>query len=365
MTERNLLRCHSERRAQTGSPASTGFVLAGVLERGVEEPFWPPSNPRLVPVPGVRTVISSRYRGPSTPCPVATAPGLVAQDDSRIGVATHIASTHNGRQKALVIPREHGAWGMLLVPLATGAVAALRSSVNGGALALFIVAAMSLFWLRTPVESWLDTSPIKAQTKDERAFVLKAIAGIGVVAAVSIAALLWSVQVRGLLTIGAIAGLAFAIQAGVKKLGRKGRMPAQIIGAVGLTSTAAGAYYVAAGKVDRIAVELWLANWLFAGDQIHFVQVRIRSSRAANMDEKMKQGLPFFCGQVGLIGVILAACRFGLFSDAMALAFLPVLVRGTLWFVRRYRPLDVHKLGFSELTHSLIFGALLCASFLV
>jgi hypothetical protein len=264
-----------------------------------------------------------------------------------------------------VIPREHGAWGMLLVPLATGAVAALRSSVNGGALALFIVAAMSLFWLRTPVESWLDTSPIKAQTKDERTFVLKAIAGIGVVAAVSIAALLWSVQVRGLLTIGAIAGLAFAIQAGVKKLGRKGRMPAQIIGAVGLTSTAAGAYYVATGKLDHIAVELWLANWLFAGDQIHFVQVRIRSSRAANMDEKMKQGLPFFCGQVGLIGVILAACRFGLFSDAMALAFLPVLVRGTLWFVRRYRPLDVHKLGFSELTHSLIFGALLCASFLV
>jgi hypothetical protein len=280
-------------------------------------------------------------------------------------MAAHISTVPNSRLKTMVVPREHGAWGMLLVPLATGAVAALRSSVNGGALALFIVAAMSLFWLRTPVESWLDTSPIKAQTKDERAFVLKAIAGIGVLAAVSIAALVWSVQFRGLLTIGAIAGLAFAIQAGVKKLGRKGRMPAQIIGAVGLTSTAAGAYYVATGKLDRIAVALWLANWLFAGDQIHFVQVRIRSSRAANMDEKMKQGLPFFCGQVGLIGVILAACRFGLFSNAMALAFLPVLVRGTLWFVRRHRPLDVHKLGFSELTHSLIFGALLCASFLV
>ena len=68
-------------------------------------------------------------------------------------------------RKALVIPREHGAWGMLLVPLATGAVAALRSNINGGALALFILAAMSLFWLRTPVESWLGTSAIKAQTE--------------------------------------------------------------------------------------------------------------------------------------------------------------------------------------------------------
>jgi YwiC-like protein len=280
-------------------------------------------------------------------------------------VATHINSTRRGRQKALVIPREHGAWGILLVPLATGALAEMRSGVNGEALALFILAAMSLFWLRTPLESWLGTSVIKAQTNDERAFVLRVMGAVGVLAVASISALLWNGYSRGLLTIGAVAGLAFVIQAGVKRLGRKGRMPAQIIGAVGLTSTAAGAYYVATGKLDHTAVALWLANWLFAGDQIHFVQVRIRSSRATNLDEKMKQGLPFFCGQIGLIAVILAACRFGLFSDAMALAFLPVLVRGTVWFAQRHRPLDVHKLGLSELTHAVIFAALLCASFLL
>lgn len=251
------------------------------------------------------------------------------------------------------------------MPLATGAITALRSNVNDAALALFIVAAMSLFWLRTPVESWLGTSAIKAQAKDERTFVMKVIVAVGSLAVVSIAALLWSTQSRGLLIIGAIAGLALAIQAGVKKLGRKGRMPAQVIGAVGLTSTAAGAYCVATGKFDRIAVVLWLANWLFAGDQIHFVQVRIRSSRAANLDEKMRQGWFFFCGQVVLIGAILAACRFGLFPGAVALAFMPVLARGTLWFVRGQSPLDVHKLGLSELTHSLMFGALLCASFLI
>src|ERR1035441_968370 len=128
-------------------------------------------------------------------------------------MAAHTATLSRLRVKAMTIPREHGAWGMMLVPLATGAVAALRSGMNGGgALVLFIVAAVSLFWLRTPVESWLGTSPIKAQTKDERAFVLKAIAGLGVLAVVSIAALMWGGQSRGLLTIGAVAGLAFAIQ---------------------------------------------------------------------------------------------------------------------------------------------------------
>ena len=56
-------------------------------------------------------------------------------------------------------------------------------------------------------------------------------------------------------------------------------MPAQIIGAIGLTSTAAGAYYVASGTLDRTAVLLWIANWLFAADQIHFVQTRIRGQQ--------------------------------------------------------------------------------------
>jgi hypothetical protein len=333
MTANGLLERDSEERVETASPA--GNKRAAGLEQAVEESLAPPSSPR------------------------------VTADEIGIGIPARIVATPNGRRRALVIPREHGAWGMLLVPLATGAVAALHSSVNGGALALFVVAAMSLFWLRTPVESWWSASPIKVQTKAERDFVMMVIAAIGFVAVVSITALLWNGQRSGLLTIGAIAASALMMQAGVKKLGRKGRMPAQIIGAIGLTSTAAGAYYVATGKLDRMAVALWLANWLFAADQIHYVQVRIRGSRAASFDEKMKQGLPFLLGQVGLVGVILAACRFGFFPAALAVAFVPVLLRGTLWFVRRQRPLDVHKLGFSELTQAMIFGALMCVAFFV
>ena len=80
-------------------------------------------------------------------------------------MAAHVSTVQNSRLRTMVIPREHGAWGMMLVPLATGAVVALRTGVNGGALTLFILAAMSLFWLRTPVEAWLGTSAIKAQTR--------------------------------------------------------------------------------------------------------------------------------------------------------------------------------------------------------
>jgi hypothetical protein len=280
-------------------------------------------------------------------------------------MATQIISRPTSRLRAMVVPREHGAWGMMLVPLATGAIVALRNGINVSALTLFIVAAMSLFWLRTPVEAWLGTSAIKAQTPQERGLAFRTIAGISLLAVACITALFWDGRNRGLLSIGGVAAIAFVMQAAVKKLGRNGRMPAQVIGALGLTSTAAGAHYVATGKLDVAALGLWLASWLFAANQIHYVQVRIRSSRAEALDEKLRQGFAFLAGQVVVIGAILASCRFGLFLIPAALAFVPVLFRGTLWFARGRQPLDVHKLGYSELRQALIFGALLCAAYLV
>ena len=279
-------------------------------------------------------------------------------------MAAHITTVQNSRLKTMVVPREHGAWGMMLVPLATGVVVAARTGINGAALALFITAAMSLFWLRTPAESWLGTSAIKAQTPEERTFVLRIIAAIGSVAALSLAGLLWSSNAHALIVIGTVSALAFAAQAAVKQFGRQGRMPAQIIGAIGLTSTAAGAYCVATGRLDRTAIGLWMANWLFAGNQVHFVQLRIRSARAATLDEKLQRGLPFLLLQLPLAGTIVAAHRCDLLPAAAAIAFVPVLLRGTSWFLRPQPALDVHKLGWSELSQALLFGALLCAAFL-
>ncbi len=280
-------------------------------------------------------------------------------------MAAHTSTIQNSRLKTLVVPREHGAWGMLLVPLVTGAAVAANTGINGSALAWFTVAAMSLFWLRTPVESWLGTSAIKAQNAGERGYVLRRIAALGALSIVSVGALLWNGRHRDLIAIGLVAAAAFGAQAVVKRFGRIGRMPAQVIGAIGLSSTAAGAYYVATGCLDRAAVALWLANWLFAANQIHFVQLRIRSSRAAGFEQKLKQGFPFLFAQIVLLGAILAGRRVGFFPAFIAIAFLPVLFRGTSWFVRRPQPLDLHKLGLSELSQALIFGALLCAVFLL
>lgn len=278
-------------------------------------------------------------------------------------VAIQAGILQTQRLKSMVIPREHGAWGMLLVPLAAGAVVAAASGAHYGPLAVLVFVALDLFWLRTPVEAWLGTTPIKAQSPRERRVVVQIALLLAVAAALGIGWLFSAGFAKGLLVIGAIAAAAFLMQAVVKGIGRSARMPAQVIGAIGLTSTAAAAYYVTSGRLDRVAVALWVANWLFAGNQVHFVQLRIRGSRAGTVTEKMRQAYGFLAGQALLLGFILVGTSMDIFPRLTIIAFVPALLRGSVWFARGRQPLDVHKLGFSELRHALLFGALIGAAF--
>jgi YwiC-like protein len=268
----------------------------------------------------------------------------------------------NGRIKALLWPREHGAWGILLVPLVTGAFAARGVGDRLGPVLLFAVAALGLFCLRTPVESLLGTTPMRAQTPRERKAAASMIAGMAVISGVALAVLLWLGN-RGLLPVGLFAACAFAAQAGVKKLGRGARMPSQIVGALGLTSTAAAAYCIVTGRLDSNALVLWLANWLFASDQVHFVQLRIHAARASGWAERFAQGRVFFFGQVVMIIVVALFYWGGWLPRGAAVAFVPVSVRGFAWFFAKPRPLLVHRLGKTELAHAITFGVLLIVGY--
>lgn len=276
---------------------------------------------------------------------------------------TSIRPIQANRMHALVVPREHGAWGMLLVPMFVGAVVGLQHGTDVGALGLFFVAAVGLFWLRTPVESYLGTSPMRAQTAEEKRGVLLAAAGIATIAGSAILSLFWSGRNELLIVIGGACGVAFAAQAVLKKLGRQYRMASQVMGAIGLTSTSAAAYYVLCGRFDEVAIALWLANWAFAGNQIHFVQLRLRAHKASCSDEKFNLGYSFFLGQVVLVAVIAAAISTGLLPKLALLAFAPALVRGFAWFFQKQAPLELSWLGITELLHGVTFGTLLISGF--
>jgi YwiC-like protein len=267
------------------------------------------------------------------------------------------------RRRALVVPREHGAWGMLLVPLATGATVGVVSGGRVIPVSLLATALLAVFWLRTPLESWLGTGVVRVQTREERHLVRRFVLPLSAVALVAWSALFWQGKNQELIWLGMIAGTAFAAQVFLKHRGRSTRMAAEVIGALALTSTGPAAYSVAMGRLDATACLLWLLNWMFAADQIHFVWLRIRGARASTLSEKLAQGWSFVLGQILLIGMLAMARDFKWLPPFTWIAFAPVLFRGFVWFAKKPQPIEVRRLGWTEMAHAVGFGVLLSFSF--
>jgi len=266
------------------------------------------------------------------------------------------------RRRSLIVPREHGAWGILLVPLATGASAGCLAGGTAWPIAPLTIAALALFWLRTPVENWLGTVPTKARTEVEVRLVRTAILLLAAIAAAALSALFWGGRNLELFEIGALAAAAFLSQAAIRQRWRKARTPAQVVGAAGLTAVAPAAYAVVTGRLDATAWSLWVLNLLFAANQIQFVQLRIHAANAKLRAERLSRGTSFLIGQTVLIALLASGGAMRTWNWYAAAAFLPALWRGFAWFFAPFRPLMVHRLGKSELAHAIAFGLLLILS---
>ena len=275
-----------------------------------------------------------------------------------------VRSALQARRRALFVPREHGAWGLLLIPLFTGIVAGFASEHRIWPLLLFTVAALSLFWLRTPVESLVGTGSLTANTEEERRMARVASVLLATVATASLTGLLWKGQDLWLLLLGGATACALLVQSALRSLGRKARMMAQLVGAIGLTCTAPAAYCIGTGRLRERAFILWAANWIFAGNQIHFVQLRIQSARASTFSQKFAQGKIFFLAQPAFFAFLVVASFWRVVPPLVIVAFVPALIRGTLWFFRKPERLDVRSLGWSEMKHGMVYGVLLAVAFI-
>lgn len=140
-------------------------------------------------------------------------------------------------------------------------------------------------------------------------------------------------------------------------------MASQLIGSLGLTVTAPAAWYVITGRLDAHAMGLWAANWIFAGNQVHFVQLRLHGARLTSWQEKFRFGRVFFLGQLLMTAVLALIVREQLMPSLCLVAFVPLLVRGFWWFRPGQQSLVVRRLGWCEMAHGIAFALLLIATY--
>ncbi len=272
------------------------------------------------------------------------------------------------QSRKLIVPREHGSWGLWLLPLVTGAVLGIVHGAGTSSAAViplfwFFVGSASAFLAYQPLEVLLGLSPIKARSRIEQQIAASWVLLAGTAGAISAFELL---RVgRGPVLLLALLGAAcFALRMYLGKA-RAFRIVKQVVGALSLSSAAAGAYYVTAGRFDRTALLLWAANWLFASAQIEYVQLRMRTVGARTRSEKLRSAVGVYSLHLVLAGIAFAAFLAGLVPALVAIAFLPAIARLLVWSASEPEKIDFHLLGFSELFQSVLFSSLLLCGFLL
>ena len=265
----------------------------------------------------------------------------------------------------LLVPREHGTWGLLLFPLISGAIVgyAAGSKASLAAMLWFLLTTLSAFLIYQPLESLLGFSLIKAHAWQQKRIAILSVIALGVIALLGVLQLFH--LHRGLvLGFGLVALGCFCVRL-LLGSSRRMRIPRQLIGALGLSSTGAGAYYAASGRIDRTGMLLWLASWLFAVGQIEYVHLRISTAQIRTWRQRVQLSLTVSFLHLLMIGASLTAALVGFAPLLLTLVFVPSIIRLGAWLARPWRPLRVHILGVTELLQGLLFNILLVGAFLI
>lgn len=218
------------------------------------------------------------------------------------------------------LPREHGAWGILLIPFATAIGVA---GIWNWPVTLLLASILCFYVART---SWL---------KHNYRWTVILLAGS---AACGLPLLVvW--KFWWLIAFGAVAvPLAF------RKTERNVVM--QLLAVAGLTLTAPAAWYVATGKLDY---RLWVLNALYFAGGVFYVKMHIATAIARQPSGR----LPVMIYYGALIGVLM--------WWPVGLAFVPVIVRAFVGALRVSPVLRIKRLGWTEVAHSLVWALLLVA----
>lgn len=287
----------------------------------------------------------------------------------------------------LLLPLEHGAWGVLLVPYLATAAIARRAD---GAVVLCLAALFLLYLARQPLELLLAPQAMRYYAR--RPTVREAAAptrhalwawflvyGTGV-ALVGLP-LLIVFHRFSLLILAAIAAVFFVLRIYFLRRRQERSLAGEWLVVPGLTLGAPAAWIAATGMLDATAFLLWLLHTLFFSSGIFYVKFRIRVLERKQPVGTFWQRVVFARDLIAyhllMLVFAVSVVHIGWASNLhvaprgpehwsgwiAALPFLPAAVRAltrVVWFGGRF---EIRRLGWTEVAHSLVFGALLVLTF--
>lgn len=265
----------------------------------------------------------------------------------------------------LPFPREHGAWGILLIP---PVVIASALGAWPARMWLLMGAVLGLFLARTALEACFgleDRCGARASAADRRS----AAFGLGLYLAIAAACglpLVGYFGARWTLGMGAIAVSLSLIYFGLLHGYRRKTLAGEFFGVALLTLTAPASAYLLSYETG-LAVRFWVIHYLFFLSGLLYVKTKleVRKANAAleTLAERITRGWPVLVYHAVLAGFVVAMARERWIPAGAMIAFAPIVARGFWGILRWERRLSLPHLGRSELLHSLLFALLMATAY--
>lgn len=245
----------------------------------------------------------------------------------------------------LMLPREHGAWAMLLVPYILGTAAA---GWPGWPSLLLIASVLLLFTASRPMELALQTH------------------GAGAVARLAIYTALGVASGTGLLVVfgrwllvplAAFAGAVLAAQLLLRRRRVDRTWQVRLVSIAALSAAGPAAYYASSGAWDTRALAVWGLAFLHSGASVFHVRLYYRppAGNRSAVEDRMLAERRMIAYVVAAIAAVAGLALVGLFPPLGVVALLPLAVKTVVACRNRASRPTLKEIGAAEVAHSALF----------
>ena len=253
-----------------------------------------------------------------------------------------------GLRAKLKLPKEHGAWAMLYVPLVAGA------SVAGGfswRVVLIALAMTFIFIARESLLAWWRTRRRGSDGRESLRVMLVylGLAGASSAPLILISHLFWLTP----LGLAAIALLGVNAEQGARREDRT--VTGEMIAILGLTLTAPTVYYVARGQWDEVALWLWALCALYFASSVFYVKLRVHWLNRRKEQARRQARVRCALYHTFLLAALLVLAVTGSLNLFALIAFTPVLARSFSQLIKPTTQLNLRRIGVLEIVYSVVF----------
>lgn len=246
-----------------------------------------------------------------------------------------------------ILPREHGAWAMLFVPILIG-LSIVEWSLDIGLICFLMIL---LFIAHHPINTYIKQ---KINRKNKQLLVI----GLSFYLLIILGGvyLLFNYQSLQFVLLCCLAMLTFVFHLFLSYKKKELSTVNELIGIVGLTVSAPLLYVMNENRLDFIAYYVWGVNFVYFASTVFYIKLRVRLLPKVNRQLSLFDKL--MLGKYSILSLIIPMLFSGIFLNTIILIpLIPPLIKVIICLVN-WTPstkLNIKHIGYLEIVLSILF----------